>query len=307
MNKNEKFLEYRNLIFSIAYDMLGSVNDAEDIINDVYLKWISIDTEEINHAKAYLVKIATNMSINYLNIARKKREQYSGLWLPEPIEREYETRPDKPVEIYYSLSIGMLMLLEKLTAIERAVFLLREVFSYDYSEISGIVNKSEDNCRQIFKRAKQHLSGEEKRFTIDIKSHENILNQFLDAANSGNMDALINLLKDDITLYADGEGQVVGNNGEKIKALSQSINGKKQVANFVIGVTAKLKRISPDTVFKIKVVNNFPAIVIYIKGNVSIVIMFELFENKITNIYAQGNPLKLKDINKNISSFYPPN
>jgi RNA polymerase sigma-70 factor (ECF subfamily) len=296
MDKNEQFLEYRNLIFSIAYDMLGSVDDAEDIVNEVYLKWMSINETEIKQTKAYLVKVATNMCINYLKSARKKREQYSGVWLPEPIEREYETKTDKPVEIYYSLSIGMLMLLEKLTAIERAVFLLREVFSYDYSEISEIINKSEDNSRQIFRRAKQHLSGEEKRFTIDIKSHEKILNQFLDATYSGNMDALINLLKDDITLYADGEGQVIGANGEKIKAISQSINGKKQVANFVIGVTAKLKRISPDSEFKIKIVNNSPSLVIYINGIASIAIMFELFEDKIANIYAQGNPLKLRKV-----------
>jgi RNA polymerase sigma-70 factor, ECF subfamily len=296
MNKNEKFIEYRNLIFSIAYDMLGSVEDAEDIVNEVYLKWMSINTEEIKQTKAYLVKVATNMSINYLRSARKKREQYSGVWLPEPIEREYETKPDKPVEIYYSLSIGMLMLLEKLTAIERAVFLLREVFSYDYSEVSEIINKSEDNCRQIFRRAKQHLSGEEKRFTIDIKSHEKILNQFLDATYSGDMNALIEMLKDDITLHADGEGKVIGEKGEVIRAISQSIKGKKQVANFVIGVTAKLKRISPDSEFKIKVINNFPALVIYINGAASIAIMFELFENKIANIYAQGNPLKLKNV-----------
>ena len=296
MNKNEKFLEYRNLIFSIAYDMLGSVDDAEDIVNEVYLKWISIDTDEVKQIKAYLVKIATNMSINYLKSARKKREQYSGVWLPEPIERQYETQPDKPVEVYYSLSIGMLMLLEKLTAIERAVFLLREVFSYDYSEISEIIHKSEDNCRQIFKRAKQHLRGEEKRFTIDIKSHEKILNQFLDATYSGNLDALINLLKDDITLYADGEGQIIGAHGEKIKAISQSIEGKKQVAKFIINVTAKLKQISPDSEFKIKVINNLPALVININGKSAIAIMFEFIENKVANIYAQGNPLKLKNV-----------
>ncbi len=296
INKNEKFLEYRNLIFSIAYDMLGSVEDAEDILNEVYLKWISVDTEGIKYPKAYLVKIATNMSINYLKSARKKREEYSGLWLPEPIERQYETGPDVPVELYYSLSIGMLMLLEKLTPIERAVFLLREVFSFDYSEISEITNKNEDNCRQIFNRAKQHLSGEEKRFTLDIKSHEKILNQFLDAANSGNLDALIELLKDDIRLYADGEGAVIGDNGEKIKAISQSLKGKKQVAKFIIEVTARLKRIRPDTIFKIKIVNNLPSLIIYIQGIASIAIMFEVFENKITNIYAQGSRRKLKNV-----------
>ena len=296
MDKSEIFLEYRNLIFSIAYDMLGSVDDAEDIVNEVYLKWMSIDAEEIKQVKAYLVKVATNMSINYLKSARKKREQYSGVWLPEPIERQYETRPDAPVEIYYSLSIGMLLLLEKLTAIERAVFLLREVFSYDYLEISEIINKSEDNCRQIFKRARQHLSGEEKRFTIDIKSHEKILNQFLDATYSGNIDALINLLKDDITFFADGEGKVIGVNGERIRAISQSLHGKQQVANFMIGVTAKFKKISPESEFIIKVINNFPALVIYINSKAAIAIMFELIENKIANIYAQGNPDKLRHV-----------
>lgn len=296
MDKNERFLAYKNLLFSIAYDMLGSVQDAEDILDEVYLKWTAVESNSISHPKAYLVKATTNMAINYLTSTRKKREQYSGIWLPEPVESDEQPQPDAPVEIYYSLSVGMLLLLEKLTAIERAVFLLREVFSYDYSEISEIITRSEDNCRQIFSRAKQHLNGEEKRFKVDLKAHEKMLNQFVEATYAGNIDALINLLKEDITLYADGQGEVVGPGGERLKALSQSLKGKQQVAKFIKGVTGKLLGLFPEAVFRVKILNGMPSLVIYIHDHPAIAILFEFSGDKATNIYAQGNPDKLKKI-----------
>lgn len=296
MDKNEKFLAYKNLLFSIAYDMLGSVQDAEDLLDEVYLKWMSIDPDTISHPKAYLVKAITNMAINQLTSARKRREQYGGIWLPEPFEAEEAPGPDAPIELYYSISVGMLMLLEKLTAVERAVFLLREVFSYDYPEVAEILGKSEDNCRQIFSRSRQHLNGEEKRFTVDLRMHEKMLKQFLDATHAGNIEALIAMLKDDITLYADGKGELVGPHGERIRAISQSMKGKKQVANFIKGITGKLLGLYPDADFRFKTLNAMPSLVIYIHQQPAIAIQFEFSGDQVLNIYAQGNPDKLKKI-----------
>src|SRR5215470_10963539 len=186
MNQLDLFTEYRGLLFSVAYNMLGIVEDAEDILQETYLKWSALKSEEIKNHRALLVKIVTNLSINYLTSARKKREDYVGLWLPEPLVKEKVSDSLKAVDLYYALSIGMMVLLEKLTPSERAVFLLKDVLSYEYSEIADILSKSEDNCRQIFSRAKKNLGGREKRFQIDIQVHEKMLQRFLNAVNHGN-------------------------------------------------------------------------------------------------------------------------
>ena len=159
MNQLDLFTEYRGLLFSVAYNMLGIVEDAEDILQEAYLKWSALKSEEIKNHRALLVKIVTNLSINYLSSARKKRENYVGLWLPEPLVKEKITDSFKGIDLYYSLSIGMMVLLERLTPLERAVFLLKDVLSYEYAEIAEILSKTEENCRQIFSRAKKNLGG----------------------------------------------------------------------------------------------------------------------------------------------------
>jgi len=140
MNNTETFLDYKRLIFSVAYDMLGTTADAEDVVQETYLKWMSADAEKVEHPKAFLVKIATNISINQLNSARKRREEYIGTWLPEPLAEGGDA--GKPLEIYSALSVGMMVLLERLSPPERAVFLLKEIFSYDYWEISAVMEKA---------------------------------------------------------------------------------------------------------------------------------------------------------------------
>jgi len=206
MNQLEIFTEHKGLLFSIAYNMLGIVQDAEDIVQEAYLKWSSVTMEEIKNHRAYLVKIVTNLSINYLDSARKKREEYVGLWLPEPLLKEQVTDSFKAVDLYYSLSIGMMVLLERLTPSERAVFLLKDVLSYEYAEIAEILSKTQDNCRKIFSRAKKNLGGREKRFQIDVQVHEKMLQKFLSAVSHGNTEELIGLLREDIELLADGGG-----------------------------------------------------------------------------------------------------
>jgi RNA polymerase sigma factor, sigma-70 family len=152
MTKTETFLEFRSLLFSVAYNMLGVIADAEDIVQDSFEKWLSVDTTTVLHPKAYLVKVVTNKCITHLEKIKRERKNYIGPWLPEPLIA-HETQADHRIEMFQPLSMGIMVMLEKLTAQERAVFLLKEIFSYDYDEIAEIINKTNDNCRQIFKRA----------------------------------------------------------------------------------------------------------------------------------------------------------
>ncbi|MDD8019305.1 MAG: RNA polymerase sigma factor SigJ [Bacteroidota bacterium] len=297
MNQKDVFLENKRLLFSVAYDMLGSVVDAEDIVEETYLKWMDVNSAMVRHPKAYLVKIATNLAINHLNSARKKREEYFGLWLPEPIEEE--SRSDDPsasVDAYTSLSIGMMMMLEKLSPQERAVFLLKEVFSYDYSEIAEIMEKSEENCRQIQTRAKQHLGSDEKRFKIDMKVHERLLQEFLHACYNGNMDDLVAMLREDVTLFADGGGKAlvpIVIDGKKITTLLEPLQGQYKVAQFLLTVLSSVRKFDPNAVSKIKLINGLPSLVNYSNGIPFNVVSLEIRNGKIMNIYSLANPDKV--------------
>jgi RNA polymerase sigma-70 factor (ECF subfamily) len=296
MNNQEIFSEYRNLLFSIAYNMLGIVEDAEDLVQDTYLKWSTVEDNKIKYPKAYLVKIITNLSINHLKSAKKIREDYIGLWLPEPLMKEKIVDASKSIDLYYSLSIGMMVLLEKLTPTERAVFLLKEVFSYEYTEISEIVEKEEENCRQIFARAKKHLGGKEKRFEVDIKVHSKMLLQFLDAVGKGNLNGLIDLLRDDIELIADGGGKSFSFGGQKFSATRRPLHGIRNVSTFVLSIAEKINANVPELSNKIIYANGLPSVVTYSGDQAICIICLEITENKISNIYLHTNPDKIKAI-----------
>src|SRR5579859_2151789 len=235
-NKTELFLEYKGLLFSMAYNMLGSVDAAEDIVQDTFLKWTEVDEEAVRHPKAFLVKILTNRCINYLNSARMRREEYIGIWLPEPLQNYDLNKVHAKVESYHALSIGMLVMMEKLTPQERAIFLLKEIFAYDYDELAEIFDKTTDNCRQILKRAKESLGKDTKRFEVDMKVHEKILNNFLLAIAEGNVNDLIELLKEDIQLYADGAGKSFLVKGQRLTAFAKPISGKENVGRVLLSV-----------------------------------------------------------------------
>ena len=296
MNHAEIFSEYRNLLFTIAYNMMGVVEDAEDLVQETFIKWSTLNINEIKTPKAFLVKVITNLSINQLNSARKKREDYIGLWLPEPLMKEKVLDASNSVDLYYSLSIGMMVLLEKLTPSERAVFLLKEVFSYDYTEISDFIEKSEDNCRQIFNRAKKHLGGKEKRFKVDIKLHEKLLQQFLDAVNQGNMEELFSLLKEDIELIADGGGKSPTFGSQKFSPSRKPVIGQKNVSRFILGIAEKVNNNVPNLSNKIVYANGVPS-VLTCSNDVPVCLMsLEIADDKISNIFVQTNPDKIKNI-----------
>lgn len=293
-DKTAVFLEYKALLFSIAYNMLGAVADAEDIVQDTYLKWMEMETLEIRHTKAYLVKMVTGKCINHLNSARMKREEYIGVWLPEPIVNYDPGKPQARGELYHALSIGLLVLLRKLNPVERAIFLLKEVFAYDYYELAGIFDKSEDNCRQILKRAKDNLGKDARRYEVDVKAHEKLLQQFLQAVTAGNMEALIGMLKDDIVFQSEGGATTVAANGQRLGAGLKPVFGKENVCRLILSVMPKLYQLEAGFRQEIIIANGLPSTISYIGGVPAALFSFEPEDGQIRNIYIQANPEKLK-------------
>ena len=193
-----EFNQYRSLLFAIAYCMLGSVMDAEDMVQETFLRWQQASASAIRSTKAYLTTIITRLCIDHLRSAQVQREQYVGSWLPEPIVTEKSADPIAMAELSDSLAMSFLVLLERLSPIERAVFLLREVFDYDYDEIGGIVEKNPTNCHQIARRARQHLALEKSRFQVNPQHQERLTQQFMQAFRQGDLQGLLDLLAEDV-------------------------------------------------------------------------------------------------------------
>jgi len=240
----------------------------------------------------------TNRCINYLNSARAKREEYIGIWLPEPLPVYSSENADARIESYHALSIGFLMLLEKLTPYERGIFLLREVFAYDYFELAEIFDKSEDNCRQIFRRAKESLGKNVKRFQVDTQAHERILKNFLQAVSEGNMDGLIELLKEDTVFYADGGGTVLQLNGQRLTAISKPLQGKENIARFLMTIGRKVFQFIPEFSQQLMIINGMASNVSFSGNKALSILSIEPEEDKIACLFIQSNPVKLKYFNK---------
>ena len=212
MDTAKQFETYRPQLFAIAYRMVGSAMEAEDLVQESYLRYRSVQTEEIRSPKAFLTTIVTRLCLNHLQSARVQREQYVGPWLPEPMldGAEQTLSPTDQMARYESISLAFLTLLETLTPVERGVFLLREVFDYDYPDIAAIVEKSEPACRQLFRRAKEHLAQRRPRFRTTPARQRQLLDQFMHAVSAGEFDGLTKLLAEDVTMWADGGGKVRG-------------------------------------------------------------------------------------------------
>lgn len=280
MERAETFNQYRPLLFSIAYRMLGTAMDAEDMVQEAFVRWQA--ASEAENPKAYLSAVITRLCIDHLRSARVQREEYIGPWLPEPIMTE---TPADTAALAESLSIAFLVVLESLSPVERAVFLLREVFDYGYDEIARIVEKSEDNCRQMVRRAKQHIAERRPRFDVQREEHERLLVQFGQAVMLGDMDGLLSLLADDITAVSDGGGRV--------SAARNPVVGPDRVARFILGVANK----TPEGAVRgVSLINGQPAIVTYVGGAAYSVIAFEIAEGRIQRIFNVLNPDKLKRI-----------
>jgi len=277
------FEHHRGLLFSIAYRMLGSVADAEDALQDAFIRWQRASETDVRSPKAFLVTIVSRLCINHLQSARMQRETYVGEWLPEPLVTEPGSDVSRIAQVDESVSMAMLLILERLTPVERAVFLLGEIFEYPHAEIAGMLGLSEANCRQLLKRARQHVRMERPRFSASGRQHTDLLERFHRAAGNGDMDGLLALLSSDVVMHTDGGG--------KASALPLPIYGPDKVARAGIFGLTKLKTMSP--LQRIVEINGEPGIVSYVEGRPQSVFTIEVNEGRIRAIYIVTNPEKL--------------
>jgi RNA polymerase sigma-70 factor (ECF subfamily) len=225
------FSEHRRVLFSIAYRMLGSASDAEDIVQETYLRWSQADTTNVQSVRGYLTTTATRLALDHLRSARVRREVYVGPWLPEPLVGVGAGDPEAAMDVADSLSIAFLVLLERLTPSQRAAFLLREVFGFEYPENARAVGTSEANARQLVQRSKQHVAAGRPRFASDAGHADQLTRRFLEACKSGELDQLVSLLSSEAVAWADGGG--------KFAAARREVVGADRIARFVASVVRK--------------------------------------------------------------------
>jgi RNA polymerase sigma-70 factor, ECF subfamily len=279
----EQFETYRPLLFSIAYRMTGSASDAEDLVQETYLRATAAPHEDIRSPKAYLSKIITNLCLDYLKSARTQREQYIGPWLPEPLLTSDERlAPLATVEQRESISFAFLVLLESLTPPERAVLLLHDVFDYSYEEIARIIGKSAANCRQLLHRARKSVAERRLRFEPSAEQQRQIIGRFLVACQQGDVNALTEVLAREVTSWSDGGG--------KVAAATQPIFGQEKVIRLLLGLMSKAPADLTATAAQI---NGGLAIVLWVGGALYDVITFDIADGQIQNLRFVLNPDKL--------------
>ena len=265
------FDEHRPLLFSIAYRMTSSVADAEDMLQETFLRWQEAADGEIRSSKAFLVTIITRLCINHLQSARIRREQNVGQWLPEPIATGPESDPSFAAGVDDSLSMAFLVLLERLTPVERAVFLLREVFEYEYSDIAATLGRSETSCRQLLRRAQER---------------QQLLERFLRATRGEDMSGLLDLFSSDVVLRSDGGGKAI--------AVPNLILGAENVARAIVGSLGRL--VPKNLVSRTTQMNGGPAIISYLNRKPYSVISLGIGEGHVLEIYVLTNPEKLRHL-----------
>jgi RNA polymerase sigma-70 factor (ECF subfamily) len=278
----ERFTLLRPLLFTIAYEILGSATEADDVLQDSYLRWAEVDLAQVRDTKAYLAKLVTRQALNTLRAQARRREDYVGPWLPEPLLLDdHDGAAD--VVLAESVSMAMLVVLETLTPDERAVFVLREVFSFSHDEIASAIGKSTASVRQMAHRAREHVDARRRRFEpVDAEKSERITTQFLMAAATGDLDGLMAMLAPDVVFTSDSDG--------KVSAARRPVLGPEKVARLLIGLMSRADseyRMEPATY------NSSPAMIVYRDEQPDSVFTIEVIDGKITNFYAIRNPEKL--------------
>jgi RNA polymerase sigma-70 factor, ECF subfamily len=289
MELKELYSTYYPLLFSIAYRMLGTVSDAEDIVQDVYLQVSEKNFTHIENIKAYLCKSVTNRCLDYLKSAQRKRMVYIGPWLPEPFISQ-EENPEMEVEKEEVVSYAVLLLLEKLKPVERAIFVLREVLEYEYAAIAEIVGKSESNCRKILSRVKDKFPLENHIENTQLISHnESVIQTFISAIYNGDLQQLESLLATDVTLYSDGGG--------KVFAAIIPIKTRTMVFRFITHLYQQFQLLKEDSsAIKMVTINGQTGVVARVLSGVTSVFAFNVQNSHIKDIYIIRNPDKLKHL-----------
>jgi RNA polymerase sigma-70 factor (TIGR02957 family) len=275
----DPFLTHRSLLFTVAYEMLGSAADAEDVVQETWLRWADVDRTVVRDPRAYLVRIVTRQSLNRLRTLARRREEYVGEWLPEPLPTSPDVAED--VEFAESVSIAMLTVLETLAPAERAVFVLREVFEMPYSEIAQAVDKTPAAVRQIAHRAREHVAARRPRIQVDSAEHQRVVDRFLAALGTGDLQALLDVLAPEVVLVADGGGEVA--------AVLRPVEGSDRVATLL----SRFRAIAPDAEVGPVWLNGAPGVRIDLAGELDTAVSLVVADGRITRIYAIRNPHKL--------------
>ncbi|PXY21787.1 RNA polymerase sigma-70 factor [Prauserella endophytica] len=277
-----EFERQRPRLFAIAYRLLGSASEAEDAVQDTYLRWSAADHGAVRTPGAWLTKVLTNLCLTRLTSARARRETYVGPWLPEPVDTTGSALgPLDTAELRESVSLALLLLLERLTPPERAVFVLREAFGYGHAEIAEVLDLTESNCQQLYHRARQHVASERPRFHPSTEERVRITQLFLDAARGGDLERLRSLLADDVVSWADGGG--------KIHAARKPIRGAERVAQYL----GRLSREAAGVGFVLTELNGQPGVVATVDGVVLLAVALDIAEGGIATIRIVANPDKL--------------
>ena len=272
------FVEHRGLLFTVAYEMLGSTADAEDVLQESWLRWADVPVEDVRDPRAYLVRIVTRQSLNRLRSLQRQRETYVGTWLPEPLVTAPDVLDD--VELADSVSFAMLVVLETLSPLERAVFVLRDIFGFEYDEIAATTERSPAAVRQLAARARNHVQARRPRLDRPANSEE-IIAEFFAAAATGEVAPLLAMLAPDVVLHADGGG--------KKKAALNPIRGADKVARFLAGVVSR----GGDFSVRTGTVNGSPALFLSLDGELDSIGTVRVVDGLITEIYYVRNPDKL--------------
>jgi RNA polymerase sigma-70 factor (TIGR02957 family) len=283
------YAEFRPLLFAIAYRMLGSASEAEDIVQESFLRLHrALEDDEVRAPKAYLATVATRLSIDRLRSARTKREQYVGTWLPEPLVVDEELEAIAEADTADSLSLAFLILLESLTPVERAVFLLRDVFDYDYGEIADVVGKREDNVRQIAARARRHVQERRPRFESSREERDRLAERFFAAAAEKDREAMTRLLAPDVVFHGDGGGKVPG-------AIPQPVFGRDRVARLLLGFARQGDELGLQV--RLAEINGQAGAVVFTSdGSPFSVIALDIADGVVTAVRSIVNPDKLRHI-----------
>lgn len=277
------YQEYHALLFAIAYRMLGRASDAEDVVHDTFLRYTQAPPDEIRSPKAYLTTITTRLCLDQLKSARTQREQYIGIWLPEPI---LTTGADEAAELHESVSLAFLLLLERLTPYERAVFLLREVFDFGYDEIAEIVGKSATYCRQIFHQAKTHVQEQRHRYASSPETQQRLVREFLTAIERGDVEPLVHTLAEDVIWWADGGG--------KVYASPYPQEGRERVLRILRGLVRLAPSQYPDLRVALVTINGAAGMFAWSGETLLAAFGFEVAGDRITRVYNVLSPDKLR-------------
>jgi RNA polymerase sigma-70 factor (TIGR02957 family) len=283
----EAFVAHRNLLFTVAYELLGSAADAEDVLQETWLRWVGVDLDTVQDQRAYLVRIASRQALMRLRTLGRRKESYVGPWLPEPLL----TAPDvaEDVELADSVSMAMLLVLETLKPTERAVFVLREVFGLEYDEIAEAVDKKPDAVRQIAHRARAHVAARRPRGIVSADETRDALQAFQRAINTGDLQGLVDILAPDVVFLGDGGGVV--------QALPQPVVGADKVAGLL---ALGLRRLGQASV-ELTQINGQPALILRFDGEIDTVTAIRLEDGLITGLYAVRNPEKLSRLESEIT------